>query len=55
MYKHEISFGHGRFERLSAEVLAYETDDNLKNYQRFLLAGYFATPVIYEKKENENN
>ena len=55
MYKHEISFGHGRFERLSSEVLAFETDDNLKNYQRLLLAGYFATPVIYEKKEKENN
>ncbi len=51
MYKHELSFGHGRFERLSSEVLAFETDDNLKNYQRLLLAGYFATPVIYEKKE----
>lgn len=55
MYKHEISFGHGRFERLSSEVLAFETDENLKNFQRLLLAGYFATPVIYEKKENENN
>ncbi len=55
MYKHEISFGHGRFERLSSEVLAFETDDNLKNYQRFFLAGYFATPVIYEKKENKND
>ncbi len=54
MYKYEISFGHGRFERLSSEVLAFETDDNLKNYQRFLLAGYFATPVIYEKKESNN-
>lgn len=53
MYKHEISFGHGRFERLSAEVLAYEINDNLKDNQRFLLAGYFATPVIYEKKENK--
>ena len=55
MYKHEISFGHGRFERLSSETLAFDTDDNLKNYQRLLLAGYFATPVIYEKKEKENN
>ena len=55
MYKHEISFGHGRFERLASEVLAFETDDNLKNYQRFLLAGYFATPIIYEKKENKND
>jgi CRISPR-associated protein Csh1 len=51
MYKHEISFGHGRFERLSAEVLAYSTDENLKNHQRLLLAGYFATPIIYEKTE----
>jgi len=55
MYKHEISFGHGRFERLSSEVLAFETNDNLKNYQRLLLAGYFAMPVIYEKKEKEDN
>ena len=50
-YKHELSFGQGRFERLSAEVLGYDTKENLKKYQRFLLAGYFATPVIYEKKE----
>lgn len=50
-YKHELSFGQGRFERLSAEVLGYDTDENLKKYQRFLLAGYFATPVIYEKKQ----
>jgi CRISPR-associated protein Csh1 len=54
MYKHEISFGHGRFERLSAEVLAYETNDNLKDFQRLLLAGYFASPIIYEKKNNED-
>jgi CRISPR-associated protein Csh1 len=53
-YKHEISFGQGRFERLSAEVLGFETDENLKNHQRLLLAGYFATPVIYEKKENKD-
>ena len=54
-YKHEISFGQGRFERLSAEVLGFDTDENLKKYQRFLLAGYFATPVIYEKKKVKNN
>lgn len=50
-YKHEISFGKGRFERLAAEVLAFESDENLKNYQRLLLAGYFAPAAIYEKKE----
>ncbi len=53
-YKHEISFGQGRFERLSAEVLGFDMDENLKKYQRFLLAGYFATPIIY-KKENQND
>ncbi len=51
MYKHEISFGHGRFERLMKEVLGFETDENLKHYQRFLLAGYFSEPVIYEKSK----
>lgn len=48
-YKHEVDFGHGRFERLAKEVLAFDTEANLKNYQRFLLAGYFAPPVIFEK------
>ena len=52
-YKHEINFGHGRFERLAKEVLAFETSVNLKNYQRFLLAGYFAPPVIFEKSDTE--
>ena len=54
-YKHEISFGKGRFERLSAQVLAYETSANLKDYQRLLLAGYFAPAAIYEKKEESIN
>ncbi len=49
VYKHAIDFGKGRFERLSKEVLAYETDVNIKDLQRFILAGYFAEPVIYEK------
>ena len=49
VYKHAISFGKGRFERLAKEVLAYDTHVNIKNLQRFLLAGYFAQSVIYEK------
>lgn len=52
-YKHEVDFGHGRFERLAKEVLAFDTNANLKNYQRFLLAGYFAPPVIFEKSDKE--
>lgn len=47
-YKHEISFYKDRFERLAGQVLAYETKENLKNYQRYLLAGYFAPAVIYK-------
>lgn len=53
MYKHAINFGKGRFERLAKEVLAFETDVNLKTMQRYLLAGYFADSVIYEKKESK--
>jgi CRISPR-associated protein Csh1 len=53
-YKHEISFYKDRFERLAGQVLAYETKENLKNYQRYLLAGYFAPAIIYKStKEKE--
>ncbi|QGY47493.1 hypothetical protein GM418_28625 [Maribellus comscasis] len=51
VYKHEISFGKGRFERLCAQVLAYSSDENIKNSQRYLLAGYFAPAVIFYKNE----
>lgn len=52
-YKHEISMGRGRFERLISQVLAFNTDENLKNYQRYLLAGYFAPSVIYKSSKKE--
>lgn len=53
MYKHEISFYKDRFERLASQVLAFDTSENLKNYQRYLLAGYFAPAVIYKKSDQE--
>jgi CRISPR-associated protein Csh1 len=53
-YKHEISFYKDRFERLASQVLAFDTSVNLKNYQRYLLAGYFAPAIIYKSnKKNE--
>ncbi len=53
-YKHEISFYKDRFERLASQVLAFDTKENLKNHQRYLLAGYFAPSVIYKSnKEKE--
>lgn len=54
-YKHEIDFGKSRFENLAREVLAYETNVNMKSLQRYLLAGYFADSVIYEKSKNTQN
>lgn len=53
MYKHEISFYKDRFERLAGQVLAFDTNENLKNYQRYLLAGYFAPAVMYKKADQE--
>jgi CRISPR-associated protein Csh1 len=50
-YKHEIDFGKGRFERLCAQVLAFSSKENIKNHQRYMLAGYFAPAVILKKKE----
>jgi CRISPR-associated protein Csh1 len=52
-YKHEISFFKNRFERLASQILAFDTNENLKNYQRYLLAGYFAPSVIYKSSKKE--
>jgi CRISPR-associated protein Csh1 len=49
-YKHEIDLGKGRFANLSKDVLTYETNDEMKKYQRFLLAGCFAPSIIFEQK-----
>ncbi len=55
MYKHEIDISKGRFEKLASEVLGYEADINMKEYLRYFLAGCFASNVIYEKKEKQDN
>ena len=52
-YKHEVSFGRGRFEKLMREVLGYGGPADLKKLLPLLLAGYFADPVIYDKKDKE--
>lgn len=46
-YKHALSYGHGRFERLAKELLGFDTDENMLRYVPTLLAGYFAENVIY--------
>jgi CRISPR-associated protein Csh1 len=52
-YKHAIDFGKGRFENLMREVLGYADAVELRKSFPILLAGYFAKPVIFEKKEKE--
>lgn len=47
-YKHALSYGHGRFERLAKEVLGFDTGENMLHYVPTLLAGYFAENIIYE-------
>lgn len=48
-YKYDIDFNNQRFNRLAREVFGYETDKDLAELKSFILAGYFANNVIYEK------
>jgi len=50
-YKHEISFGKGRFEKLCGEIMGYELSESLKVLMPVILAGYFSNSIIYEKSE----
>ncbi|MBN2818652.1 MAG: hypothetical protein JXP36_06775 [Bacteroidales bacterium] len=54
MYKHELAIYKDRFQRIAGQVLVFPSNENLKNYQRYLLAGYFAPSAIYKSnKEKE--
>lgn len=48
-YKHNISFGGRKFNRLASEVLGYKTDENLKLLTPFLLSGYFSNNILLDK------
>lgn len=50
-YKHNIDFNNHSFNRLAREVFGYETDKDLAELKSFILAGYFANNVIYEKAQ----
>lgn len=53
-YKHELGVYKDRFQRIAGQVLVFPSNENLKNYQRYLLAGYFAPSAIYKSnKEKE--
>jgi CRISPR-associated protein Csh1 len=54
-YKHEISFGKGRFEKLCSEIMDYQLDNNLKELLPYMLAGYFSSTLIYEKSQTQKS
>ena len=53
MYKHELGTHKDRFQRLASQILVFPTDENLKNYQRYLLAGCFAPSAIYKRSKDK--
>ena len=55
VYKHDISVYKGNFEMLSAQVLTYEEDVDMKPLLKYFLAGCFSQCTIYTKKEDTNN
>jgi CRISPR-associated protein Csh1 len=54
MYKHDISTYKGNFEMLSAQVLTYDNNVDLKPLLKYFLAGCFSHCVIYETRESNN-
>ena len=55
VYKHDISIYKGNFEMLSAQVLTYEENVDMKPLLKYFLAGCFSQCTIYTKKEDTNN
>lgn len=55
-YKHAFTFYRGKkrysFETLLGKTLQYNSKENLKKYLPELLAGYFATPIFHDEKNN---
>ncbi|HOL48777.1 MAG TPA: hypothetical protein PK189_11440, partial [bacterium] len=56
-YKHNLEWygkAKGRFERLAAQILAYIPEKKIQELMPFILCGYFAKSVIYEKTIEED-
>lgn len=49
-YKHNISFGFGRFRKLAGEVMGYEAVLSPKELMPFILCGYFDQPELFRKQ-----
>lgn len=51
IYKHDISVYKGKFEKLSAQVLTYGCNVEMKPLLKYFLAGCFCDCVIYESEK----
>ena len=55
VYKHDISVYKGTFETLSAQVLTYDEDADMKLLLKYFLAGCFSPCAVYTKKDETSN
>ncbi len=56
VYKHDIGVYNGNFKMLSAQVLTYDSNTDMKPLLKHFLAGCFSSNSIYGKKQQlENN
>ena len=55
VYKHDIGVYKGTFEMLSAQVLTYGEDAEMKPLLKYFLAGCFSPCAVYTKKDETSN
>ena len=55
VYKHDISVYKGTFKLLSAQVLTYDEDADMKPLLKYFLAGCFSPCAVYTKKDETSN
>lgn len=47
-YKHALTFGHRKLNKLASEVLGYDCKASIKDLLPVILAGYFSNSLIFE-------
>lgn len=55
VYKHDIGVYNGNFKMLSAQVLTYDSNTDMKPLLKHFLAGCFSSNSIYGKKQQTEN
>lgn len=55
VYKHDIGVYKGNFEMLSAQVLTYDGEADMKPLLKYFLAGCFSPCAVYSKRDDSAN